>query len=164
MLLRPEIPDMTQSPSCAIHLIEKLKSCVEKLPSDVRRRWERNEAKSKVFGRAQLGFRDLVEFVVNESLLAEKILENQRLSDAVSKPSAPTPIKKAVAPSKTFMTKEGEGESTPECEFCEKKGHTFEKCFALAKKDQDFKIDFLMKRGRCYRCLIKGHIVNEEVQ
>ena len=51
----------------------------------------------------------------------------------------------------------GRSSAKPKCYFCDKEGHTVERCFKFQGKSYDERKAFVSKQGLCNLCLSKGH-------
>lgn len=156
-----------------LNMPSNMKSVVMKLPYKLREQWRAKACQimESVHGRPK--FCDIVEFIEKQVKMASDpvfgdIQDKHGASKLKVQPHKPftrssfaTDISTSI-PAKKFSDALAQpkschvSKSNGDCLFC-KNQHLLERCFALKKRTQHDKIEFLKAKGICFGCLKTGH-------
>ena len=145
-------------------------SMVLRLPRHLRSEWAKEAQNSRENG-VEPDFAQLTKFVVKKAKLANT--EYGRLvntkpeveREKFKKPRVGSTSSKATSFAISGSVRGEDSPSSdrpsstgrPKCYYCEKDGHTIERCFKFQEKSYDDRKGFVFKKGLCNLCLSKGH-------
>ena len=135
----------------------------EKFSEEMQREWVRWAFRVLKDTGAQAKFRELVEFVRHEADEANSLYGRSFFSSMRSRTFTQMP-RKSAALSAQVPLREGtrnEPVSGPLCPYCGKGRHALASCNGFKNIGRPKKMEFLRQQRRCFRCLEKGHMIDD---
>lgn len=149
---------------------ETLITISAKLPPYAGVKWCRHARELQMKTGAAVSFKNLVEFIREESELANdpvfspSVLKRERNKTLLKEPTSQRYPQRRAPGASTLLTSSASSQinksatpSKPQCPLC-KKGHGLEECKSYLDKEVKHRVEFIRSSGLCFGCLRKGHL------
>ena len=125
---------------------------LSKLPGNLRDRWNRNVYQIRTFQHREPLFKDLIDFIDKETILAsDPLFSREAIGNSDRNTGSINIEERKPKTVRTFYS------NVPSCLYCEK-NHDIDKCFAFKSIDLKERGKWVLKNRSCFGCYRKGHI------